>query len=150
MADSHVARTIADLPTLAEMQAKPRATPKHAIPTRLAEKKADDRDEKRDERLGRKAAIKRDGKVCRCCKRVVIQQLELAPNRLDVHHVAGRADQAVRWDVRNLIVLCAECHEAVTHYRKFILQAAKHAFTVGIKTYINASKKVTFSDKAAA
>lgn len=134
--------------TMAEVNAKPRATAKHAIPSRLAEKTADDRDEKRDERLWRKGCIKRDGKVCRCCQRVVVVQLELAPNRLEVHHVAGRADQTVRWDVRNGIVLCAECHGKITERRLWILQAARYLFRVGQQTYINAAKAVTFSKKA--
>lgn len=137
-------------PSLLDRQQERYAKAKHEIPTRLAEKTADDKDEKRDERLGRKAAIKRDGKICRCCQRVVVAQLELAANRLEVHHVAGRADQAVRWDVRNLIVLCQECHSKITERRLWILQAARFLFKIGATTYINASKKVTFSAKAAA
>lgn len=119
-------------------------------PSRLEVKTAQDRDEKRDERLWRKGCIKEDGRICRCCKRNVVAQLELAANRLEVHHVAGRADQAVRWDVRNGIVLCNECHSKVTERRLWILQAARFLFKVGVRTYINARKKVTFSERPAA
>lgn len=139
---------IADLPTVAEVAAARRG-PIAKGPSRLDVKTADDRDEARDEKAWRKACITRDGKVCRRCQRVVVVQLELAPNRLEVHHVAGRADRAVRWDVRNGIVVCATCHGLLTRHLLFILQAAKHLFTVGSQTYLNASKKVTFSDKAA-
>lgn len=154
MAEQTLAELRAELqakwPTMAEVNARPRATPKHEIPTKLAEKTAADRNEKRDERLWRKGCIKRDGKVCRCCDCVVVPQLELAANRLEVHHVAGRVDQTVRWDVRNGIVLCFECHSKITERRLWILQAARFLFRIGQKTYIHAGKKVTFSEKAAA
>ncbi len=138
-------------PSLNDRQTERYAKAKHEIPTKLAEKTASDKDEKRDERAWKKACIKRDGKICRCCKRVVVPQLELAANRLEVHHVAGRADQVVRWDARNGIVLCAGCHGNITERRLWILQAARLLFKADNgKTYINASKKVTFSEKAAA
>lgn len=137
------------LPTLASVAAARRG-PITKGPSKLELKTADDRDDARDEKLWRKACIARDGKVCRRCQRVVVQQLELAANRLEVHHIAGRADRAVRWDVRNGLVVCGTCHDLLTRHLLFILQAAKHLFTVGQTTYINASKKVTFSDKAAA
>ncbi len=142
---------LADLPSFGEVNAVRRAIPKHAIPSRLDEKVADDRDEKAAEKAWRKGCIKRDGKVCRCCQRKVVVQLELADERLEVHHVAGRADQTVRWDVRNGIVLCAGCHSKVTRHLLFILQAARFLFHINglAKAYINASKKVTFSEKRA-
>lgn len=141
---------IPGLMTAAEVDVMRRGQPIPKGPTRLELKTAADKDEKRDERLWRKACLKRDGKICRCCGRVVVAQLELTANRLEVHHVAGRADQAVRWDVRNGIVLCSECHGKVTEHRLWILQAARFLFKIGLKTYVNAAKKVTFSAKAAA
>lgn len=144
--------SLADLSTLNGRSRERYATAKHAIPTRLDERTADQRDGKAAEKTWRKGCIARDGKICRCCERKVVQQLALAPERLEVHHVAGRVDQAVRWDLRNGIVLCSECHEKVTRHLLFILQAARSLFTVegSTKAYINASKKVTFSPKAAA
>lgn len=139
-------------PSLNERHGERYAKSKREIPTRLTETTKADKDEKAAERTWRKGVIKRDGHICRCCKRKVVAQLALAANRLEVHHVAPRADQAVRWDVRNGIVLCAECHEKVTShsgkFSLFILQAARFLFKVGQQTYINASKKVTFSEKA--
>lgn len=137
------------LPTMAEVQAA-RVGPIPKGPSRLETKVADDRDEKRDEKAWRKGCIKRDGKICQRCKRVVVQQLELAPERLEVHHIAGRADRASRWDVRNGIVLCSTCHDLITRHVVHILQRAALLFTLGNKTYINGSKKVTFSEKGAA
>lgn len=141
------------LPTMAEVDASRIGKPIAKGKTRLDGVIADTRDEKADERRWRKAVIKRDGHICRCCKRHVVAQLAIAANRLEVHHVAPRADQAVRWDDRNGMVVCSECHEKLTpHSGKLafvILQAAKFLFTIGSKTYINAAEKVTFKEKAA-
>lgn len=138
-----------DLPTLNGRSRERYAAPKSAIATRLAEKTADAKNDKAAEKAWRKGVIARDGKVCRCCKRKVVQQLALAPERLEVHHVAGRVDQAVRWDVRNGIVLCARDHEQVTRYAILVVQKAKHLFTVNAKTYIDAGKPVQFKKAAA-
>lgn len=136
-----------DLPTLAESRTKPCATPKYQIPSGLEVKTAADRTEQREERAWRKACIARDGKVCRRCERTVVAQLERAPQRLEVHHLAGRVDRAFRYDVRNGLVVCGLCHDLLTRHRVFILQALKHMFTVGTKHYLNASKPITFSEK---
>lgn len=138
-----------NLPSLAERSRERYATPKYAMKTRLDERTAEIKDEKAAERAWRKGCIARDGKVCRCCQRKVVAQLALAPERLEVHHIASRADQAVRWDLRNGIVLCSECHEKVTRYLLVLLQHVKSLFSVGQKAYIDASKKVTFRKKAA-
>jgi hypothetical protein len=141
------------LMTMAEVAEQRAGKPIPKGPTRLDARIADDKDDKAAERQWRKAVIARAGRVCRCCLRKVVQQLALAGNRLEVHHVAPRADQAVRWDVRNGMVLCSECHQKVTpHSGKLelvILQVARFLFKVGSKTYINASKKVTFQKTAA-
>lgn len=138
--------SLASLGTLNGRTRERYAEQKSAMTTRLAEKTADDKDEKAAEKAWRKAVIKEDGKVCRHCQRKVVQQLELAPERLEVHHVAPRVDQAVRWDVRNGMVLCCECHEKVTRYVLLIVQKAKYLFRLEdtLKTYINARKPVTF------
>ena len=138
LTDSAILRELPDL------DLTPHARQKYAIPTRLAERTADLKDEKAAEKAWRKAVIARDGRICRCCKRTVIQQLALAPERLEVHHIAGRADQAVRWDVRNGMVCCARDHEQLQHYKILILQAAKHRFKVGATSYTNASKPLIF------
>ena len=103
--------------TVAEVEALRVGKPILKGPTRLDERIADTRDEQADERRWRKGVIAHDGYVCRCCGRRVIQQLTLAANQLHVHHVAPRADQAVRWDVRNGMVLCAECHAYATPHQ---------------------------------
>lgn len=117
-------------------------------PSRLDVRTDDIRQDKAAERTWRKAVIARDGHVCRHCKCRVVKQLALAPNRLEIHHVAGRADRAVRWDVRNGMVLCATCHEKVTRNRLLIVQVAKLLFKIGTQTYTNASKKLTFKEAA--
>jgi hypothetical protein len=62
-----------------------------------------------------------------------------------VHHITGRADRVVRWDVRNGTVVCCECHSKVTKHEIVIVQAAKYLFTADNgKRYINANKKIEF------
>jgi hypothetical protein len=141
-----------DLPTMAQVEANRRGKTffKGETPSRLDERKADDRDEEAAEKAWRKGCIKRDGKVCQCCGRKVVPQLALAPERLEVHHITGRADRVVRWDVRNGVVLCFECHhEKIGRYLIIIVQAAKHLFTADNgKWYINANKKIEFKKAA--
>jgi len=139
--------------TLPEVEALRIGKPILKGPTRLETRIGDTRDEKGNERRWRKAVIALDGQTCQVCRRHVVQQLALAGNQLHVHHVAPRADQAVRWDVRNGMVTCLECHEKLTPHSSapvhlVILQAARFLFTVGDKTYINAREPVTFEEVA--
>jgi hypothetical protein len=143
---------LSDLPTMAQVEANRRGKTffKGETPSRLDERKADDRDEEAAEKAWRKGCIKRDGKICQACQRKVVQQLALAPERLEVHHIVGRADRVVRWDVRNGVVVCCECHEKLTRHLLFIVQLAKHLFTADNgKTYIDANKKIDFKKAAA-
>ncbi len=134
--------------TMAEVDAMRRGKPIEKGPSRLEVRTEDIRQDKADERRWKKEVTARDGHVCRSCKCRVVKQLALAPNRLEVHHVAGRADQAVRWDVRNGMVLCATCHERVTRNQLLIIQAAKFLFRIAQTTYINASKALKFQEAA--
>jgi 5-methylcytosine-specific restriction endonuclease McrA len=137
------------LGTLVDAQKTRRATPKYAIPSRLDEKTQDARVEKAAEKAWRKGCIARDGKICQHCRRKVIQQLALAPERLEIHHIKGRADRVVRWDVRNGVVTCHQCHSKLTRHQLFIVQIAAHLFTAeNGKTYIDASKPIEFKEAA--
>lgn len=110
-------------PSLNDRQGERYATSKQAMTTRLEVKDAKDKaDDKKLEQW----------------------------KRGEAHHIASRADRAVRHDVRNGLHTCLGCHEKFTLCKLFIHQIAKHLFTVGTTTYINGSKKVTFSGKAAA
>ena len=137
-----------NLPSLNARARERYAEPKIALKTRLQERTADQRDEDADKKRWRTAVIKRDGKICRCCKRKVVQQLALAPERLEVHHVFRRDNQITRWDVRNGVVLCSSDHEAVTHNKIAITQSARKLFTAADgKTYLNADKILKFTRK---
>jgi len=46
---------------------------------------------------------KRDGNKCIRCGNVL--------NRIDVHHIKRRSIYSLRWDEKNLITLCLNCHE---------------------------------------
>jgi len=136
---------IDQLRTLAQQQATPRATPKNALETRLdraiAHKAARLLDQKqlrawafavktRDRWRDRKTGVR----LRRC--------LDLDPLRAEAHHLAGKDDQAVRYDVRNGICLSLATHDAVTRGQLVIEGTAW--FTVRGTRYIDASAPVIF------
>lgn len=138
-----------DAPSLSDRQAERYATPKHAMTTRLDVKGAKDKDDAKQLEDWKRAVRLRDKGRCRVCGIKTIKTLELNPKRGEAHHVASRKDKAVRYDVRNGLHCCCACHEKFTLGKLFVHQIAKLLMTVGQTTYINASKKVTFSEKAA-
>lgn len=134
-----------NLMTLAERNATRHAKPKGAEPSRLQVKVAKGKDDSKDEQKAKAEVWKLDGGCCRWCKRKVERVLDLIPQRAEFHHVSGRIVKAIRWDIRNLILLCAACHERLTGKvsEKFLLYS-KHTFTVDGIAYINARKPVHY------
>jgi len=137
--------SFANLPTMAEVNAVRRAKPKGAEPSRLQVKTAKVKDETKEEKRWKKEVWKRDGSKCRWCGRRVRACLELAADRGEVHHVAGRVVQAIKWDRRNGLLLCASDHERITGKvaEKFLIHS-KHTFSVDGIAYINADKPVRY------
>ncbi len=123
------------LPTLAEVNAKPRSCWKHDIEQRSDKNAKDDRQDKAAEGRWKREIWKRDKHLCRCCDKHVEKSLDLMPNRGECHHLAGRADKSVRWDVRNGILTCHDCHEAIEHNEIAVLQG---------RTYLDGDKKLKF------
>jgi hypothetical protein len=136
---------IEDLPTLAQLQATPRATPKHELETRL------------DRAIDHKAARLLDAKQLRTWAREVktldhwkdrktgrrvLRTLSLDPDRAESHHVESRDDWAVRYDVRNGICLSLATHDAITRGQLAIEGTV--FFTVKGQRYINARFPVIF------
>lgn len=110
---------------------------------RLDVKSAKDRQDRHAEREWKKAIWTRDEGRCRCCGKRVSKTLALIPLRGECHHVAGRSDRAVRWDVRNGILVCSRDHGRLTRYELRVVCPA--SFTVDGRTYVNAdSSKLTF------
>lgn len=137
------------LPTVADMAAaragKP--FPKGASPSRLQAKEARDKDDDKKLAVWRDEVFDRDERKCRCCglKVLRLQIKILHPRRAEAHHVAGRDDQAVRYDVRNGLTLCLKCHERVTGVVNDKLRIVGTVwFIKGGQRYINAQFPVTF------
>jgi hypothetical protein len=90
-----------------------------------------------------------DKGLCRMCKRVCEKGGKRRPERGEVHHVEGRAIPAIRYDVRNGILLCAVCHEKVTGRvnEKWVLVTV-HVYKLlikgGIQVFKDARKPCTF------
>ena len=129
-----------DLP-YADQQPR-RALPKHATPSRLDAKTAKDKADKAAEKTWKAAVWQRDKGKCRYSGLKVKAMLALDPRRGERHHIAGRADRAVRWDRRNGILLSLAVHEQVE--RNELRIVGTKFFVVDGKTYINADQRVRF------
>jgi hypothetical protein len=135
--------------TMAEVNAKPRAAQKHDIVSRDDEKFERDRSDARQLEAWRSDVFRLDGFRCRHCGRRVVRSLERKPNRAEANHVAGRADRAVRYDVRNGITLCLQCHRRVTGTVADKLRIVGTVFFwLGGRRYINARERVEFKKAA--
>lgn len=136
---------IQDLPTLAEQQATPRATPKHALETRLDRAIASKAARLEDERRLRAWALAvkhRDSWKDRKTGQRLRRCLELDPLRAEAHHVAGKEDVMVRYDVRNGLTLSALVHDQVSRGQLAIEGTAW--FTIAGTRYIDCTKPVIF------
>lgn len=122
------------LPTKADLDAQRRAIPKHEMVTRRDEA---DKERKLDERKlekWRKGVTKRDGLICRWCRRPVVPTVEHVPEQSNTHHATPREHKPTRYDVRNGIRLCGTCHDRITG-------------TVGEKAIIVASQTFTLNGR---
>lgn len=121
------------------------AKPKGAEPSRRQVNDAKAADESKEERRWKKELKKRDGDECRWCHRHVIDCLDRVGERRECHHVSGRVVRAIRWDRRNGLTLCGNCHDRVTGKvaEKFLIHS-KHVFVVDGVQFINADKPVRY------
>lgn len=136
---------LADLLTLAEVNAVPHATPKSALATRLDRALDNKAARLMDQRLLRSWAFtvkdrggwkdRKTGVRLRRC-------LDLDPLRAEAHHVVSRDDWAVRYDVRNGICVSFETHDALTRGQLVIEGTAW--FTIRGTKYIDATAPVYF------
>ncbi len=134
-----------NIPTLGETPRGGWPDVKDKSRTRLEAKVDKRKDDSKDGKDAKDEVWKLDGGCCRWCKRKVQRILDLVPERAEFHHVSGRVIRAIRWDVRNLILLCATCHERLTgKVAEKCLIVSSHVFTVDRIEYINARKPVQF------
>lgn len=137
--------SIRDLPTLAEVNAVPHATPKHLLPTRLdraIQNKADRLDDAKKLREWACAVKTRDQWKDRKTKRRVLKTLSLDPDRAEAHHIEPKDDWNVRHDVRNGICLSLATHLAV-ETGKLRIEGTQW-FTVKGQRYIDGTAPVHF------
>lgn len=135
-----------NLPTLAEVNARPHAPAKVAPgKSRREENAAEDKADAKAEKKWRKEVIARDGDTCRWCDRKVVDCLDRLPERREIHHVSGKVVKAIRWDRRNGLQLCGTCHDRVTGKvaERFLIHS-RHTFSVDGVAYINADKPVRY------
>lgn len=110
------------LPTLAEMNAKPRAQAKPDRFARQAKEKGAARKHRLERDLHRMKIYRLDEGKCRRCWRKVYLRLKDAPTALAVGHVdefVSRAHGGDDLEETNTILFCAECHLAGKHGKLF-------------------------------
>ena len=105
-------------------------------------KKAARLDDERQLRAWSFAVRVRDRWTDRKTGRRVLRTVNLDPDRGEAHHIAGKDDRAVRYDVRNGICLSLATHQAVEMGRLRI-EGTKF-FTVKGTRYIDATSAVVF------
>jgi len=134
------------LPTLAEMRAKPLALPKSATP-KTDHAKAVQRSASADRRAltaWANTVKKRDKWKDRYDGQRVIRIIGPHPRRAEAHHIVSRADQAVRYDVRNGLTLSLENHEKVE--RGLLRIVGTKFFTVNGRKYTDGTHTVIFQE----
>lgn len=135
--------------TLNSRQTERYAEAKSEMDTRLDVKSAKDKDDEKQLDAWRKGLRLRAKGRCQHCGIKTVKTLALDPKRGEGHHLVGRADKALRYDLRNGLHLCLKCHTAITTGKLFVQQLAKHLFKLGDRTLVNGAKPVTFTEKAA-
>jgi hypothetical protein len=140
---------LADLPTLADIQHTRRATPKHALVSRLDTKTAADKDDARQLEAFRRAVVQRDRGRCRVCGCRTVKTLALEPRRREVHHLISRTNPVTRYDPRNGITVCHLDHRRLTGHRLFVIGKASEMFQAGKvpKWYLDANCPLQFTEK---
>lgn len=140
---------LSDLPTVEEARALRPIKQKWEMTTRAEENADADRDDERQLAKWRARIYALDKHTCRCCGIKVKRSLKPLPDRAEANHVEGRANHALRYDVRNGICLCLRCHRRVTG---MVLDKLKIAgtrfFRLNGVRYINARFPVHFRKAA--
>ncbi len=138
-------RTIRDLPTLAEVNARPHATPKHELETKLDRAIISLERRRLDEQMLRAwsfAVKQRDGWRDRKDGKRVRRCVELHPRRAEAHHLEPKANPVTRHDVRNGITLSYENHARVER-GEYRIEGTKW-FEIGGHRYIDATAPIIF------
>lgn len=122
------------------------AVQKWAVPTRLKEQTAKDALD-----VGKLETWKREVYAfakyhCLCCGITVKRTLKLVANRAEAHHIERRSNKDTRYDVRNGVCLCLECHGRVTRYELRIVGTV--FFVVNDRAYLNGREPLAFKDAA--
>jgi hypothetical protein len=139
------AMSVSGLLTVAEAAALRAGKPIPKGPTKLdrvIERKATKRDDDAKLAAWALAVKERDGWKCRKTKKKLLRTRRLDPLRAEAHHIASRADEAVRYDPRNGITLSMIVHQDVEQNKLRIV--GTQWFVVGGKRYIDGRHPVKF------
>ena len=142
--------SVADLPTLAEVQAERAGRPNwKPTTTRAEEKQTSDRADA--VKLARWAdqVRYRDRERCRVCGVKTVRTIALDPKRGEAHHIVSRTNPVTRYDVRNGLHVCLRHHQQLTRHRLFVSGTSDQRFTAGkgitAKRYLDANQALVFT-----
>lgn len=137
----------ATAPTMAQVNAKPHATPKHELGTaldRASARKAERLEDVRKLAAWATAVKNRDHWKDRKTGQRVKRTRQLDPLRAEAHHIVSRDDWNVRYDVRNGICLSFATHDAVERHQLRIVGTV--FFTVKGQRYIDGRYPIDFME----
>lgn len=97
-------------------------------------------------KVWRGQVYERDTYRCRKCLTRVQRELTRNAKRAEAHHVLSRTVKETRYDVRNGLTTCAECHEQLTGRvaEKWIVIGTKFFLTATGRRCIDATAPVVF------
>lgn len=137
--------SLADLPTLAEVQAERAGRPNWKPSTRLEDRvEANTRDAQQLEQWRCRVRF-RDRERCRVCGVRTVRTRALDPKRGEAHHIVSRTNPVTRYDVRNGVHVCLACHQQFKKHRLFVTGTPGQRFTAGKHSYWDANQPLAFS-----
>jgi hypothetical protein len=88
---------------------------------------------------------KRDNYMCRVCRCRTVKSLTRSVTRAEHHHLIPRSLlSALRADPRVCILVCARCHDLLTHHRLRVVGAPEQTFVVNGRVCMNANGPLMF------
>jgi hypothetical protein len=87
----------------------------------------------------------RDRYQCRCCGRRTVRTLTLCPERAEHHHVLRRGVvPALDCDLRNVLLVCKNCHGKLTRHELRITGTPEQTFELDGQRFLDAGCALAF------
>ena len=122
--------------------------PRRAVPKptpALVSRTAKQQDEEKAWKAVCRCVDERDRFKCRACGRRVQRTLKACRERAEHHHIVPRSiAPTLRFDSRNVLLVCLECHGKLTRHELTIYGAVAHVFVEDGNDCLNADFPLRF------